>query len=81
MDARQDQAHGRFGDQAAGLLSPGHSGALADEVEGVIAQVIADSHKHDLPVFLEPMSYSLDANVSKESAEFARSAAGRARYR
>ncbi len=64
----------RMGASAIKLLAyyHPHSGALADEVEGVIAQVIADSHKHDLPVFLEPMSYSLDANVSKESAEFAR---------
>ena len=38
-------------------------------------RVVADCHAWDLPVFLEPMSYSLDPAVSKESAEFA---AGRA---
>lgn len=64
----------RMGASAIKLLAyyHPHSGALADEIEGVIAQVIADAHKHDLPVFLEPMSYSLDANIAKESAEFAR---------
>lgn len=48
-----------------------HSGALADEIDAVIEGVIADCHRHDLPLFLEPVSYSLDANMSKDSAEFA----------
>lgn len=48
-----------------------HSGALAEEIENVIANVIRDAHAQGLPVFVEPMSYSLDAAVSKESAEFA----------
>lgn len=52
------------------------SGALADELEALIRRVVADCHAWDLPVFLEPMSYSLDAAVSKDSAEYA---AGRAR--
>ncbi len=52
------------------------SGALADELEALIRRVVADCHAWDLPVFLEPMSYSLDPAVSKDSAEFA---AGRAR--
>jgi len=47
------------------------SGALADELEELIRRVVADCHRWDLPVFLEPMSYSLDAAVSKDSAEFA----------
>jgi tagatose-1,6-bisphosphate aldolase len=33
--------------------------------------VAEDCHKHDLPLFLEPLSYSLDAGIAKESAEFA----------
>jgi tagatose 1,6-diphosphate aldolase len=49
-----------------------HSGELATEIEGVIRSVADECHKYDLPLFLEPMSYSLDANVSKESAEFAK---------
>ena len=47
------------------------SGELADELEALIARVVADCHACDLPVFLEPMSYSLDAAVSKDSAAFA----------
>ena len=47
------------------------SGALADELEEMVRRVVADCHRWDLPVFLEPMSYSLDAKVSKDSAEFA----------
>ena len=47
------------------------SGALADELEHLIRRVVADCHGWDLPLFLEPMSYSLDAAISKNSAEFA----------
>ncbi|MCY3979745.1 MAG: tagatose 1,6-diphosphate aldolase [Chloroflexi bacterium] len=47
------------------------SGALAEELEGLIGRVVADCHQWDLPVFLEPMSYSLDPAVSKDSADFA----------
>lgn len=47
------------------------SGALADELEQLIRRVVADCHQWDLPIFLEPMSYSLDAAISKDSAEFA----------
>jgi tagatose-1,6-bisphosphate aldolase len=63
----------RMGASAVKLLAyyHPHSGALADEVEGVIREVVAECHRHQLPLFLEPMSYSLDANISKESAEFA----------
>ncbi|MBK8025823.1 MAG: tagatose 1,6-diphosphate aldolase [Chloroflexi bacterium] len=62
-----------MGASAVKLLAYYHpdTGALAEEIEGVIAGVIKDSHAHGLPVFLEPMSYSLDASVSKESAAFA----------
>ncbi len=47
------------------------SGALAEELEGLIGSVVADCHQWDLAVFLEPMSYSLDPAVSKDSADFA----------
>ncbi|MXX50942.1 MAG: tagatose 1,6-diphosphate aldolase [Chloroflexi bacterium] len=47
------------------------SGVLAEELEALIKQVVARCHACDLPVFLEPMSYSLDAAVPKASAEFA----------
>ncbi|MEM7128467.1 MAG: tagatose 1,6-diphosphate aldolase [Chloroflexota bacterium] len=45
--------------------------ALADELDVVVTQTIADCHAWDLPVFLEPLSYSIDANVPSDSAEFA----------
>lgn len=49
-----------------------NSGALAAEIEGVLKQVVDECHRYDLPLFLEPLSYSLDSAVSKESAEFAK---------
>ncbi len=49
-----------------------HSGALAEEIEGVVSQILAECQKSDIPLFLEPMSYSLDKNIKKESADFAR---------
>jgi tagatose-1,6-bisphosphate aldolase len=63
----------RMGGSAVKLLAyyHPHSGALADEIEGVIRDVVAECHRFDLPLFLEPMSYSLDAAVSKDSAAFA----------
>jgi tagatose 1,6-diphosphate aldolase len=64
----------RMGASAVKLLAyyHPHSGALTEEIEGVISSVREECHRHDLPLFLEPMSYSLDANVAKESAEFAK---------
>ncbi|MBC6935487.1 MAG: tagatose 1,6-diphosphate aldolase [Chloroflexi bacterium] len=49
-----------------------HSGALAEEVENVIARVRDECHQHDITLFLEPVSYSLDAAVPKDSETFAR---------
>jgi tagatose-1,6-bisphosphate aldolase len=48
------------------------SGPLAEEIEEVLRGVADECHRYDLPLFLEPLSYSLDANIPKESAEFAR---------
>ncbi len=47
------------------------SGELADELEALIRRVVSDCHQWDLPVFLEPMSYSLDPAVPKDSRAFA----------
>lgn len=47
------------------------SGALADELEAFIRDAVDECHLWDLPVFLEPMSYSLDPAVAKDSAAFA----------
>lgn len=64
----------RMGASAIKLLAyyHPHSGALAEEIEGVIKQVADECHRFDMPLYLEPMSYSLDATISKESAEFAK---------
>jgi tagatose 1,6-diphosphate aldolase len=45
--------------------------ALADELDVVVAKTVAECHAWDLPVFLEPLSYSQDANMPSDSAEFA----------
>ena len=44
---------------------------LAAELESMIAAFIRESHALDLPVFLEPMSYSADPAVPKSSPAFA----------
>jgi len=49
---------------------PGSEDSAAQQ-EGLITQVVAASHRWGLPVFLEPMSYSLDAAAPKSSAAFA----------
>jgi tagatose 1,6-diphosphate aldolase len=47
------------------------TGELATQIEDLCAKLIADCHALDIPLFLEPMSYSIDPNVAKETAEFA----------
>ena len=63
----------RAGAAAVKLLIYYHpgSGALADEIEGTISNIVTDCHAQDLPLFVEPMSYSLDPEVPTDSAEFA----------
>jgi len=63
----------RMGGSAVKLLAYYHpdSGALAEEIEGFITTVVEDCRRYDLPLFLEPLAYSLDAAVSSTSAEFA----------
>ena len=45
---------------------------LAAELERFIVDVVNDCHRLDLPVFLEPMSYSIQDGIEKSSPEFAR---------
>lgn len=45
--------------------------SLADELDTIIVKTIADCHRWDLPVFLEPLSYSADPEMPSDSAEFA----------
>ncbi len=44
---------------------------LAAETERFVTEVVADCHRQDLPVFLEPMSYSIQPDISKGSRVFA----------
>lgn len=48
---------------------------LADELEDTIRDIAAQCHECGLPLFLEPMSYSTEPNVSKNSPQFAESRA------
>ena len=48
------------------------SGALAEEIENCVHEVSEAAHRVDLPLFVEPLCYSLDSNISKSSPEFAR---------
>lgn len=47
------------------------TGELADELDEVVKNKVSECHALDLPVFLEPMSYSSDESYGKDSAEFA----------
>jgi len=47
------------------------TGALAEETEGIVARIVAECHQYDLPLFLEPLAYSIDLTIARESAEFA----------
>ena len=47
------------------------SGELAEKNERIIAEIRQECHAHDIPIFLEPMSYSLDESISKSSQAFA----------
>jgi tagatose 1,6-diphosphate aldolase len=44
---------------------------LVDELDETITEIITQCHAWDLPVFLEPMSYSIDENTPKDSEAFA----------
>jgi tagatose 1,6-diphosphate aldolase len=63
----------KIGASAVKLLVYYHpdAGELATEIETLVRDTAAACHASDLPLFVEPLSYSLDANVSKSSAEFA----------
>ena len=45
--------------------------ALADELDETVGKAIEECHQWDLPVFVEPMSYSADESIAKDSPEFA----------
>lgn len=63
----------KIGASAVKLLVYYHpdAGELAAEIEKLVRDTASACHAHDLPLFLEPLSYSLDAEVSKNSSAFA----------
>ena len=64
----------RIGGSAVKLMvyyHPHHT-QLAEQIEQFARDVAQQCHACDLPLFLEPMSYSIDPAVSKDSAEFVR---------
>ncbi len=48
------------------------AGQATEKQEQFVREVLAQCQRYDLPLFLEPISYSLDPNVKKDGAEFAR---------
>ena len=63
----------RMGAAAVKLMVYYHpgTGELADELERTIHQVALACQNHDIPLFLEPVSYSVQPGVSKDDAAFA----------
>lgn len=45
--------------------------ALADELDDLLSEKVQAAHAQDLPIFIEPISYSASPDVPKDSAEFA----------
>lgn len=62
-----------FGAAAVKLLIYYHpdSGALADELDALVCDVRDQCRAQDIPLFLEPLTYSLDASIPKASQAFA----------
>lgn len=47
------------------------AGAVTDDVEATVARIATECKVNDIPLFVEPLSYSIDENVKSDSAEFA----------
>lgn len=63
----------RMGASAVKLLVYYHpfAGAVTDDVDATVSRIAAECRTHDIPLFVEPLSYSIDENVKSDSAEFA----------
>lgn len=63
----------RMGAHAVKLLVYYHpdAGAVTDEVDATVSRIAAQCRKHDIPLFVEPLSYSIDKDVKSDSAAFA----------
>ena len=49
-----------------------YAGIVTEQMEALVASVSSEAKRLDIPLLLEPVSYSIDSHVKKESAEFAR---------
>jgi len=63
----------RMGASAVKLLVYYHpfAGPVTDDVDATVLRIAAECQAHDIPLFVEPLSYSIDENVTSDSAEFA----------
>jgi len=63
----------RLGATGVKILMQYHpdSGEVAEYQEALVRGVLAEGARHELPLFLEPIVYPLDPNMSGKSAEFA----------
>ena len=63
----------RMGASAVKLLVYYHpfAGAVTDDVDATVMRIAAECQTHDIPLFVEPLSYSIDENVKMDSAAFA----------
>lgn len=63
----------RMGASAVKLLVYYHpdAGQVTDDVEATVTRIADECRANDIPLFVEPLSYSIDENIKSESAEFA----------
>ena len=64
----------QMGASAVKMLAYYHpdAGEASEHIEETVRQIADEAHKYDLPLFLEPVTYSPDVNVAKDSPEFAK---------
>lgn len=48
-----------------------HAGEAARNQEMLVRSIVADCHRYEIPLFLEPISHSLTPDIKKGTAEFA----------
>jgi tagatose 1,6-diphosphate aldolase len=63
----------RMGASAVKLLVYYHpfAGTVTDDIDATVARIAAECQTHDIPLFVEPLSYSTDESIKSDSAAFA----------
>lgn len=63
----------RMGASAVKLLVYYHpdAGLVTEEIDATIARIAGECHLYDMALFVEPLSYSINADIKADSAEFA----------